>query len=264
MCGRYFRGSKKQEIAERFGAGRVFEDPLVADYNIAPSTFQPVIRLGKETGEREMVLLRWGMIPHFASSLKEFKAIATFNARAESLSRSATWREPFQRRRCLIPADGFYEWAELPALTARGATLSAPSTPSPPHSRSSKTMRQPYAVTLQDGAMMAIAGLWDAWKEPKRSPQEVDRWLQSFALVTTEASAGMEAIHTRMPLILREQDWEQWLDRDASQPSPLHLLQSHAPADLVIQPCSSALGNVRNHGPELLLPNASRTGVPEP
>ena len=112
MCGRYFRKSDKQQIAERFHAGTVFEDPLAADYNIAPTTFQPIIRLSRDSGEREMALLRWGLVPFFATSLKEFKGMTTFNARAESVATSATWREPFKRRRCLIPADGFYEWAE--------------------------------------------------------------------------------------------------------------------------------------------------------
>lgn len=253
MCGRYFRSSEKQQIAERFRAAKVFEDPLVADYNIAPTTFQPVIRLEKDSGEREMVLLRWGMIPFFASSLKEFKSISTFNARADALTRSATWKESFKRRRCLIPADGFYEWSEplAPSGPTRGDSASQP--PSRLRSSKSKTARQPYAITLRDGAMMAIAGLWDAWKEPKRSPQEVDRWLQSFALVTTEANPAMAAIHTRMPLLLREQDWEQWLDRDESRLAPSHLLRPWASEDLRIEPCSSALGNVRNHGPELLV-----------
>ena len=86
MCERYFRRSEKQEIAERFGVGKVFEDPLKVDYNIAPTTFQPVIRLSRDSGEREMALLRWGMVPFFASSLKEFKGMSTFNARAESVA----------------------------------------------------------------------------------------------------------------------------------------------------------------------------------
>jgi putative SOS response-associated peptidase YedK len=255
MCGRYFRRSDKQEIAERFRAGKVFADPLVEDYNIAPSTFQPVIRLATDTGERELALLRWGLIPSFASSLREFKQISTFNARAESLTTSATWRESFKRRRCLIPADGFYEWSERPASPSLGALHVSASPPAPSRQRAARKVRQPYAVSLPGGAMMAIAGLWDAWKEPKRSPQEVDRWLQSFALITTEANAAMAAIHSRMPLILPEKDWEQWLDRDPSQPTPLHLLRSAAPPELCIQPCSSALGNVRNHGPELLVLN---------
>lgn len=250
MCGRYFRKSEKQQIAERFHAGKVFEDPLTADYNIAPTTFQPIIRLSRDSGEREMALLRWGMVPYFASSLKEFKGMTTFNARAESMATSATWREPLKRRRCLIPADGFYEWAEKVAETRVGARGKTPS----------RSGKQPYAITLGGaqgdggaGGMMAIAGLWDAWKEPKKSPQEVDRWLQSFAMVTTEANELMARIHTRMPVILHERDWDEWLDRDDSKPAPVHLLRPYESEAMKMEPCSTAVGNVRNNGPEMLV-----------
>lgn len=243
MCGRYFRSSEKQEIAERFRAGKVFQDPLTADYNIAPTTFQPVIRLSRDSGEREMALLRWGLVPFFASSLKEFKGMSTFNARAESVATSATWREPFKRRRCLIPADGFYEWAEKTGETRVGAR---------PRTQS-KSGKQPFAITLADGGMMAIAGLWDAWKEPKKSPQEVDRWLQSFAMVTTEANELMATIHTRMPVMVQERDWEEWLDRDETRPAPLHLLRPYDSEAMRLQACNTAVGNVRNNGPEMLV-----------
>ena len=244
MCGRYFRRSEKQEIAERFHAAKVFEDPLTADYNIAPTTFQPVIRLSRDSGEREMALLRWGMVPFFASSLKEFKGLSTFNARAESLGTSATWREPFKRRRCLIPADGFYEWAEKTGEMRVGAR--APRT-------QSKSGKQPYAIALADGGMMAFAGLWDAWKEPKKSPQEVDRWLQSFAIVTTEANELMATIHTRMPVMVHERDWEEWLDRDEARPAPVHLLRPYESEGMRMEACNTAVGNVRNNGPEMLV-----------
>ncbi len=247
MSGRYFRRSGKQEIAERFRVGKVFEEPLAADYNIAPVTFQPVIRLGrssgdKDSGEREMALLRWGLVPYFATSLKEFKGLTTFSARAESLATSATWIEPFRRRRCLIPADGFYEWAEKTGEVRVGARAKP----------QSKSGRQPFAITLGGGEPMAFAGLWDAWKEPKKSPQEVDRWLQSFAIVTTEANELMATICGRMPVILKERDWEEWLDRDESRPAPVHLLRPYASEGMKVEPCNTAVGNVRNHGPEML------------
>jgi putative SOS response-associated peptidase YedK len=253
MCGRYFRRSDKQQIAERFQAGKVFEDPLTADYNIAPTTFQPVIRLSRDSGEREMALLRWGLVPFFASSLKEFKGMTTFNARAESVATSATWREPFKRRRCLIPADGFYEWVEKAVETPRlGARVKAVG-----GKAQSRSGRQPFAITLggaeADGGMMAIAGLWDAWKEPKKSPQEVDRWLQSFAMVTTEANELMATIHTRMPVILHERDWDEWLDRDDAKPAPVHLLRPYAAEGMRMEACNTAVGNVRNNGPEMLV-----------
>src|SRR6202789_2559210 len=144
MCGRYFRRSEKQQIAERFHAGKIFDDPLTADYNIAPPTFQPIIRLSRDSGDREMALLRWGMVPFFATSLKEFKGMTTFNARAESVATSATWREPFKRRRCLIPADGFYEWAEKAVETRVGARVKAAGL-----AGKAKGPKQPFAITLR-------------------------------------------------------------------------------------------------------------------
>ena len=144
MCGRYYRKSDKQKIADHFHVhgelNSLVLDP--ANYNVAPSTFQPVIRNDKETGERELVLMRWGMVPHFAKSLADFKGFSTINTRAESIMKSAMWRVPFHRRRCLVPAHGFYEWNKLDPKT-----------------------KQPYAFAMNNGEPFAFAGLWDAWKD---------------------------------------------------------------------------------------------------
>ena len=112
MCGRYLRRSDKQRIAEAFRLKQLPEGfVLQPDFNIAPSTFQPVIRLNRDTGEREPVMMRWGLVPNFAKSLAEWKGFPTINAKAETLQEKALWRGPFEKRRCLVPADGFYEWA---------------------------------------------------------------------------------------------------------------------------------------------------------
>ncbi|MBW4037484.1 MAG: SOS response-associated peptidase [Acidobacteria bacterium] len=246
MCGRYFRRSEKQAIAERFRVGKVLEEPMLADYNVAPTTMQPVVRLGRDSGEREMALLRWGMVPFFAGSLREFKGLTTFVARAETAAGSATWREPLRKRRCLVPMDGYYEWAMKPA----GARVVPPGRRTAKPSRGGK---QPYAVTLKDGGMMAIAGLWDAWREPKKSPQEVDRWLQSFAMVTVPANGLLAPICERMPVILHERDWDEWLSRDEAEEPPMHLLQPYEAEGMVAEVCNTAVGNVRNNGPEMLV-----------
>ena len=115
MCGRYYRKSDKQRIAEAFQLGKLPDGFILPrDYNVAPSTFQPVIRHTRETGERELVMMRWGMIPNFAKSIAEFKGLATINAKAETLTTNQLWKRPFERHRCLIPADGFYEWKSMP------------------------------------------------------------------------------------------------------------------------------------------------------
>jgi putative SOS response-associated peptidase YedK len=112
MCGRYYRRCDKQRIAEGFLNGRLPDGFVLPpwDYNVAPTTFRPVIRNNRDIAERELVMMRWGMVPHFAKSLADFKGVATINAKAETLMNTAMWRVPFQRRRCLVRADGFYEW----------------------------------------------------------------------------------------------------------------------------------------------------------
>jgi putative SOS response-associated peptidase YedK len=103
MCGRYYRKGDKQKIAEAFHATKVDDFPLPPwDYNVAPTTMQPIIRASRDTGERELVQLRWGLVPFFAKSLSEFKGFSTINARGETVAKSATYREPFKKRRCLV------------------------------------------------------------------------------------------------------------------------------------------------------------------
>jgi putative SOS response-associated peptidase YedK len=227
MCGRYYSRGQKQKIADHFKAGKIFDAPMAPNYNIAPTTFQPVVRLERDSDERELVLMRWGLVPHFAKSLADFKGFSTFNARAETLTTSATWRSPFKKRRCIIPADGFYEWQKL--------------------DDSPKPAKQPYAIRLKSGEPLAFAGLWDAWKEPTG-----EQWLQSFSIITTEANEIMSSIHTRMPVILHKRDWAEWLDRDAERPAPAHLLRPYDSEEMRTDACNPAVGNVRNNGPEML------------
>jgi putative SOS response-associated peptidase YedK len=231
MCGRYYSGSDKQAIAERFQLRPVPEMAIAPDYNIAPTTFQPVIRMGRDSGERELELMRWGLVPYFAKSLRDFKGYATFNARAETLATSATFRGPFRKRRCLVPADGFYEWKTVEAKPEPGL----------------KREKQPYAISLTDGEPMAFAGVWDAWKEPGG-----EGWLQSFSIVTTEANEAMAAIHTRMPVIVPRQDWAEWLDRDEGREGPVHLLRPIGSDGMRVARCNPLVGNVRNNGVAML------------
>jgi putative SOS response-associated peptidase YedK len=227
MCGRYYSRGQKQKIAEHFKAGKVFEEPLAPNYNVAPTTFQPVIRIERDSDERELVMMRWGLVPFFAKSLADFKGFSTFNARAETVTKSATWRTPFKKRRCIIPADGFYEWKKL--------------------DDSAKPAKQPYAISLKSGQPFAFAGLWDAWKEPNG-----DNWLQSFSIITTEANEIMSTIHTRMPVILHQRDWKRWLDRELTDQPPIDLLRPYDSDKMQTLPCNPSVGHVRNNGAEML------------
>ena len=266
MCGRYLRRSDKQRIAETFHVAKGLADLVLPpwDYNVAPTTFQPVVRADGETGEPELALMRWGLVPYFAKDLKTF-SLSTINARAESLTTSATFRGPFERRRCLVPADGFYEWKKLPATpgAAKGAaptrapteqsslfdTGPAPEPPAKPATKKSPA-KQPYAFTLASGEPFAFAGLWDRWKDPTGAP------LESFAIITTTPNELTAAVHDRMPVILRPQDYELWLSHPPAKNAPplelLALLRPY-PADLMAaREAHIDVGNVRNNHPGLL------------
>jgi len=134
------------------------------------------------------------------------KSISTINARAEVIEKSRTWRTPFKKHRCLVPADGFYEWARIDANT-----------------------KQPYAFSMRDGAPFAFAGLWDAWKD------HMGEWLQSFSIVTTEANELMSKVDTRMPVILHPKDYQRWLQRNDEQP-PVDLLRPYSSEEVAASP----------------------------
>lgn len=225
MCGRYYRRSDKQRIAECFAAHPTSDlTDLVPDYNVAPTTFQPVIRNSRDGAVRELLLMRWGLVPFFAKSPADFKGFSTFNAKAETVASQPTWREPFKRgRRCLVPADGFFEWMVL-----------------------GPKEKQPYAFTVGEDSTFAFAGLWDAWHDKK-----TDQWLQSFAILTTTSNELTRTVHTRMPVILHERDYDEWLLR-GDGPPPIHLLQPFPAAEMQARPVSRDVGNVKNNHPELL------------
>lgn len=225
MCGRYARRGEKQKIAEWFHAGNNIADIPIADedYNVAPTTHQPILRQSRESGERELILARWGLVPFFTKNLKDVKALSTINARAETITRSPTWREPMKKRRCIVPASAFYEW--------------------PKEGRSPK---QPYAFELADSRLFGFAGIWDAWKDHD------GKWLQSFAIITTEANELMASIHPRMPVILHPRDYTRWLDRDQTEQPPTDLLRPYEPEGMTMHEANPKVGNVRNNGPEML------------
>ena len=225
MCGRYVRKGDKQKISEAFRAEpNPAELPMPgADYNIAPTTYQPIIRDSRESGERELVLARWGLVPFFTKELSDIKGLSTINARAETIMKAPTWREPFKKRRCLIPASAFYEWP-----------------------KEGKPPKQPYMFELSSGNPMAFAGVWDAWKDKD------GHWLQSFAIVTTEANELLAWMHPRMPVILQAGDYDRWPDRGETERPPLDLLRPFDPDAMEMHLANPKVGNVRNNGEELM------------
>jgi putative SOS response-associated peptidase YedK len=214
MCGRYYRRSDKQKIGDAFNISDLPSSLIIsdADYNVAPTTFQPVIRNDRETGDRELVLMRWGLVPFFTKQLSDVKGISTINAKAESVEKSPTWRTPLQKR-----LD-----KQLDAKT-----------------------KQPFAFRLRDEGPMAFAGLWDAWKDPTGA------WLQSFSIITTDANELTSEVHSRMPVILHPKDYSRWLERDSERP-PVDLLRPFDSEAMTAQACNPLVGNVKNNGPEML------------
>jgi putative SOS response-associated peptidase YedK len=198
MCGRYVRKSDKQRLAEAFTNGKLPPDFILPpdDYNVAPTTMQPVVRLNHETSERELVLMRWGLIPFYAEDAKS--AFKGTNARAEGITTNKMFREPFKRRHCLVPADLFYEWENLDPSDAK------------------RKNTQPYAIGLKDDTPMAFAGLWDSWKDKANG-----HYLETFTIITTDPNGLMETIHNRMPVILPRSAYDRWLAPvDPARPPP--------------------------------------------
>jgi putative SOS response-associated peptidase YedK len=223
MCGRTALTASPEDLREIFD---LEETPhLVPHYNVAPSQPQAVVRVMR-TGERKMELLRWGLVPFWASDVKAGNRLSL--ARVETVATSPAFREALKKRRCLVVVDGFYEWKQDPAGgTTRGRKKS-----------------QPYFLRRPNGAPFAIAGLWDKWVS---KDGEV---VESCAMLTQPARPPVDAIHDRMPIVLAEDAWDRWLDRGVSDVSAL-LRRDHAP-ELVMYPVSPYVNDPRHDDPQCL------------
>jgi putative SOS response-associated peptidase YedK len=243
VCGRFVTASSPALIADRFAVDEV--DATVTpdpepDYNVSPR--RNVLAVRERDGERVLSRLRWGLVPSWAKEVKIGDRM--INARAETVASKPAYRRAFANKRCLIPADGFYEWKAGAAATA-GAS-------------GAKPRKQPYFIHRKDGEPLAFAGLWEVWKVPDDAPENVnelggdDGWLRSCVIVTTTANDLMAPIHNRMPVILPESAWEQWLDPEEHDVDALASLLVPAPdALLEVYPVSTNVNNARNNGPEL-------------
>jgi putative SOS response-associated peptidase YedK len=231
MCGRYVRRSDKQRIAEHFHLHGPSLPDFGPSWNVAPQTFQPIVRLNRDTGERELVLMRWGLIPFWANDPKI--GLRTINAKAETITTAPAFREAIKFRRCLVPADAFYEWQKLDAKT-----------------------KQPFAIAMKDGKPYALAGLWEKWKDRKVSTE-----LLTFTVITTDPNEVVQPLHDRMPVIIPERDYDRWLDVSDTQNLPLDLLRRFDADKMTALKVDKAVGNVKNDRPELI--DRSESG-PEP
>jgi putative SOS response-associated peptidase YedK len=231
MCGRYAASRSPDDLVVQFEAVRAEgQPPLPADFNVAPTKDVYVVRHKKERdaegaatggGHRELRAVRWGLVPSWAKDPSVGNRL--LNARVESLTEKPAFRTSARSRRCLVPADGWYEWAK----------------------RLDKPGKQPYFITPQDGSVLAFAGLWEVWGKG-------DDRLYTCTVVTAPAVGALQEIHERMPLLLPPDRWSDWLDpaRDdvgaLTEPTPPQLVET-----LELRPVSTLVNNVKNNGPEL-------------
>ena len=223
MCGRYASSRRPAELAEHFGVTDVPEERLEPSFNVAPTDPVYIVRAG-EAGARELRVVRWGLVPSWA---KEARVGARhINARAETLATTPAYRSAYRRRRCLVPADGYYEWQ---AAAGR---------------------KQPFYLSAKGGAPLAMAGLYEVWHPPGGTGEP----LWTCTVVTTSAPDEHAAVHDRTPMLVPPERWADWLDPTVGQPHGL--LVPGTPGVLDAWPVGAAVGNVRNDGPELRQPVA--------
>lgn len=221
MCGRYTITVTLEELMEMFDAEDATGDGLLLPrFNIAPT--QPGPAIISHGGHNRMGQLRWGLIPSWAKDEKI--GFQTINAKAETVQDKPAFRTSFQKKRCLIPADGYYEWQQ------QGTT------------------KQPYRIVLKDRPVFAFAGLYDTWVSPD------GKKISTYTIITTTANSLTEKLHPRMPVILPREQQSNWLDSTASPSALMSLLVPYESSRMDLYPVAPTVGNVRNEGPELIRP----------
>ena len=218
MCGRYNLRTNAHELEAFLGVPIALAESLLERFNIAPT--QTVVALREVETNREAAALRWGLIPSWSKDEKIGNRL--INARSETAADKPSFRAAFKRRRCLIPASGFYEWQG-----AKGA-------------------KQPFHIHPASGGLMAFAGLWEHWEQGDAGP------IESCTILTTGANRTLSELHNRMPVILSPSDFEVWLDVATPRDSLVSLLRPAAEDLLDFEPISTQINNVRNEGPECL------------
>ena len=217
MCGRFSITGDLDFYAEYFGVDEVVAQGLEKSWNVAPT--DPIYVVAQHDDSRQLGNMRWGLVPHWAEDTRSIH----INARSETVDTTPAFRDSFARKRCLIPADGFYEW-EAP-----------------------EEGRTPHWVYRADGHPMAFAGIWASRFDP-----ETETWERTCSILTKDAEGPITSIHDRMPVSLTPDVWDAWLDRDLTDPEAARgLLHTIEPDLLMEHPVSSKVNSVKNDGPEL-------------
>jgi putative SOS response-associated peptidase YedK len=252
MCGRFVSARKRLELLEEFAVerDRVAEDRN-PDYNVAPTkriyavldrTEQADDRPGKDAKDqgkplRELRLVRWGLVPSWAKESSGGSRL--INARAETVAVKPSFRSAFAKRRCLIPADGYYEWQA-------GAD------------KKDKKAKQPFYIYRTDGGILCFAGIYELWRDGSVPPDHEDAWLWTASVITTDAADEIGRIHDRTPMVISPQGWDDWLDPANNDRELLMAMMQPATSSgsggLTSHPVSTAVNSVRNNGPDLITP----------
>jgi putative SOS response-associated peptidase YedK len=270
MCGRYAATANPDELTLEFDvdedrsaepsrsvlANPQSPPPLTPDTNMAPTKQAPVVLTRAPKGEddaapsRQLRLLTWGLVPSWSKDPRS--GVRMINARAESVLEKPAYARAAARRRCLVPARGWYEWQVSPTATdAKG-----------------KPLKQPFFTSREDGESCAFAGLYEFWRDPAVADNEDPAaWLTTFTIITSEAEPGLDRIHDRQPLVLDRSDWQAWLDPELTDPQHVSaLLTPRPPGRFTAYPVSRAVSSNRSNGPQLLepLPESELHGVVDP
>lgn len=221
MCGRFVSLTEQDFLTRLFEIDEDRQpDEVPGSPNVAPT--EQVRAVAEHDGRRVLVAFAWGLVPRWSKDRRG--AAKMINARAETLTERPAYREAFTRRRCLLPADGYYEWIAQPDGS-----------------------RAPYLVTRRDGAPLALAGLWDVWRDPSDPAAQP---LRTCTIVTTQTNDTLAGLHHRMPVVVEREDWDDWLDRDLRDPATLsHLLRPAAEHLLSFRPVSAAVNDARMKDP---------------
>ncbi|MFH9011612.1 SOS response-associated peptidase [Streptomyces sp. NPDC017943] len=240
MCGRYSSTRAPEDLTKLFGVTDWRpEETLAPSWNVAPTdrvhaVLERASRDGTEEVRRELRALKWGLVPSWAKDPKV--GARMINARVESVHEKPAYRRAFAKRRCLLPADGFFEWEQVK------------------DEATGRTRKQPYFIHPADGQVMAMAGLYEYWRNPEvKDDDDPHAWLLTCTIITTEATDAAGRVHPRMPLALDPEHYDAWLDPGHQDTEDLRaLLTQPADGNLRARPVSTAVNNVRNNGAHLL------------
>ena len=250
MCGRYASSARHEDLAEDFQVDDLFDGLPGPDYNVAPTVAVPAIfeRKVKDTGEvrRRLAPLVWGLVPSWAKDVSIGSRM--INARLETVAEKPAFRKAFAARRCLLPADGFYEWYTPETVpTGRGPTGRG----------KGKPKKQPFFIHRADGGLLVMAGIYEIWRDPTKDRDDDSAWLRTCSVITTKATDAAGHIHDRMPMVIRREAIDAWLDPTLTDPERALRLLAVTEADaLEAYAVSTDVNSVQNNDPSLKEPIA--------